>query len=186
MHRTALAIDTLDTPLGRYVLRASERGLTGIAPARSGETSRVDVSVAARRQLERARAALAAYFAGTRRSFDDLELAAEGTPFQQRVWAALARVPFGATLSYGELARRIDRAGAARAVGAANGHNPLAIVVPCHRIVGADGALTGYAHGVERKRWLLAHEATQATSKISCSASTRAHSRRRASAVTSI
>jgi methylated-DNA-[protein]-cysteine S-methyltransferase len=182
-----------ETPIGRYRLTASARGLTGLAPAaRSGSAPRPAAGPAARCHAERARSALVAYFAGTRRDLGDLPLdLARGTPFQQRVWRALRRVPCGATLSYGELARRLGSPGAARAVGTANARNPLAIVVPCHRIVGADGRLGGYAHGLERKRWLLAHEArgcppAQATSKSSCRDAPRAHSRRRASAADSI
>ena len=100
---------------------------------------------------------LAEYFAGERTEFD-LPLAAEGTPFQRRVWAALCDIPYGETISYGELARLVDRPEAARAVGAANGQNPIAIVVPCHRVIGADGSLTGYAGGLDAKRALLEHE----------------------------
>ncbi len=86
-------------------------------------------------------------------------MAPEGTPFQKQVWKALADVPFGETTTYGALAARLGKPpGASRAVGAANGANPLAIVVPCHRVIGADGSLTGYAGGLERKRWLLEHE----------------------------
>ncbi len=81
-----------------------------------------------------------------------------GTPFQLRVWAELRRIPFGQLTSYGELARRLGNPGAARAVGAANGRNPISIVVPCHRVVGANGSLTGFGGGIERKRWLLEHE----------------------------
>ena len=83
-----------------------------------------------------------------------MPIALHGTPFQQRVWRALAEIPFGATWSYGQLARHIDKAGAARAVGIANGANPLSILIPCHRVIGADGSLTGYGGGLDRKRWL--------------------------------
>jgi methylated-DNA-[protein]-cysteine S-methyltransferase len=100
---------------------------------------------------------LAAWFQGELRAFD-LPLAPEGTPFQQRVWTALRTIPYGATWSYLALARHLGSATLTRAVGAANGRNPLAILVPCHRVVGADGSLTGYAGGLDRKRWLLAHE----------------------------
>jgi methylated-DNA-[protein]-cysteine S-methyltransferase len=104
------------------------------------------------------RAQLAAYFAGTRRAFE-LALAPEGTAFQQDVWAALRAIPYGATTSYGELARSIGRPRAIRAVGAANGANPIAIVVPCHRVIGKDGTLTGYGGGLPRKQLLLGLEA---------------------------
>ncbi len=101
------------------------------------------------------------YFAGSRASFD-LPLAPGGTPFQRRVWAELARIPAGTTVTYAEIARRAGRPGAARAVGAAVGRNPVSIVVPCHRVVGSDGALTGYAGGIERKAFLLALEGAPA------------------------
>jgi len=104
---------------------------------------------------------LGEYFAGRRRSFD-LPLAPRGTEFQLIVWAALTRIPYGETLSYGELARRIGRPHASRAVGLANGANPLPIVVPCHRVIGADGSLTGFGGGLDTKRTLLALERSQA------------------------
>ena len=104
-----------------------------------------------------ARRQLTEYFAGDRHEFD-LELAPGGTPFQQAVWRALRTIPFGATCSYSDIARRIGRPTAVRAVGAANGRNPIAIVVPCHRVIGRSGALTGYAGGLDRKRRLLEHE----------------------------
>ena len=102
------------------------------------------------------------YFAGERTEFD-LELAPEGTPFQLDVWHQLTRIPYGETISYGELAKRVDRPGAARAVGAANGRNPIAIIVPCHRVIGADGSLTGFGGGIPWKRWLLNREQPQGT-----------------------
>jgi methylated-DNA-[protein]-cysteine S-methyltransferase len=98
------------------------------------------------------------YFAGELRALDDLPVAAAGTPFQARVWAELRRIPAGETRAYAEIADAIGASSAVRAVGAANGRNPVAIVVPCHRVVGRDGTLTGYAGGLWRKRWLLAHE----------------------------
>ncbi len=100
---------------------------------------------------------LAAWFAGERTGFD-LPLRPRGTPFQRDVWEALREIPYGETRSYGQIAARLRAPSAVRAVGAANGRNPLAIIVPCHRVIGASGALTGYAGGLERKRWLLAHE----------------------------
>lgn len=106
----------------------------------------------ARRQLE-------AYFAGDLKQFD-LPLAPAGTEFQQSVWRALIEIPYGETRSYGELARQLGSPKLNRAVGMANGRNPISIVIPCHRVIGADGSLTGYGGGVERKRWLLAHEAS--------------------------
>ena len=100
---------------------------------------------------------LRAYFDGALTEFD-LSLRMEGTAFQRSVWDALLEIPYGETASYGEIARRVGKPGAARAVGLANGQNPVAIIVPCHRVIGADGSLTGYGGGMERKRWLLAHE----------------------------
>ncbi len=105
---------------------------------------------------------LQAYFEGEAGALDGVAVATGGTPFQRAVWAALRTIPFGATLSYGELAIRLGRPGASRAVGLANGRNPVALVVPCHRVIGADGSLTGFAGGLHRKRWLLAHEARHA------------------------
>jgi methylated-DNA-[protein]-cysteine S-methyltransferase len=100
---------------------------------------------------------LAEYFAGQRTEFD-LPLEMAGTDFQRRVWAALRQIPYGETVSYGELARGLGKASASRAVGLANGKNPFAVVVPCHRVVGSDGSLTGYGGGLDRKRFLLALE----------------------------
>lgn len=104
------------------------------------------------------RSALSAYFAGHTDVLDGVSVATAGTDFQRSVWAALRRIPAGQTRSYGELATMLGKPGASRAVGLANGSNPIAIVVPCHRVIGANGTLTGYAGGVDRKRWLLAHE----------------------------
>ncbi len=101
---------------------------------------------------------LAEYFAGTRRDFD-LPLHGGGTPFQGRVWRALRAIPFGETRTYADIARVLGQPAATRAVGAANGRNPIGIIVPCHRVIGSDGTLTGYAGGLPIKRWLLAHEA---------------------------
>jgi methylated-DNA-[protein]-cysteine S-methyltransferase len=101
---------------------------------------------------------LAEYFAGDRTEFD-LELRMEGTPFQCKVWAALRDIPYGETESYGELAQRIGEPGSARAVGLSNGKNPVSIIVPCHRVIGSTGSLTGYGGGLERKQFLLAFEA---------------------------
>jgi methylated-DNA-[protein]-cysteine S-methyltransferase len=110
--------------------------------------------------LELAVAQLAEYFEGTRREFS-IPLAPRGTAFQEGVWRALVAIPFGETRSYGELASAIGRPRARRAVGAANGKNPIAIIVPCHRVIGADGSLTGYGGGMAAKRWLLDHERSQ-------------------------
>ena len=149
------------TPIGELLITSDGEGLTGVfmesdrsspRPAAAGGSDGDDPV------LRAAREQLAAYFAGALTAFD-LPLAARGTPFQERVWAALRGVPFGTTVSYGDIARRIGSPAAVRAVGAANGRNPLPIVVPCPRVVGADGSLTGFGGGVARKQWLLAHEA---------------------------
>jgi methylated-DNA-[protein]-cysteine S-methyltransferase len=104
--------------------------------------------------------AVARYFAGELRIIDDLPVATAGTPFQREVWQALRNIPCGATTSYGKLAATIGRPSAVRAVGLANGSNPIAVIVPCHRVIGSNGTLTGYGGGIERKRWLLNHEKT--------------------------
>jgi methylated-DNA-[protein]-cysteine S-methyltransferase len=107
---------------------------------------------------EAVRRALMAYFGGEARALDGLAWRAAGTAFQLTVWEALCAIPVGETLSYARLAERIGRPSAVRAVGLANGANPISLVVPCHRVIGADGSLTGYGGGLPRKRWLLAHE----------------------------
>jgi len=149
-----------ESPIGDLLLTSDGVALTGIymeshkgGPERDERWRRDDAS------LKPAREQLSAYFAGESRSFD-LPLAFRGTEFQRRVWDALRAVPFGETVSYGELARRIGAPRAVRAVGAAVGRNPISIVVPCHRIIGSDGGLTGYAGGLASKRWLLEHERT--------------------------
>ncbi|HWH42928.1 MAG TPA: methylated-DNA--[protein]-cysteine S-methyltransferase [Usitatibacter sp.] len=145
------------TPLGNAYVTLHGDALAGLyfegarhAPAIASDWERDDGHPAAKACAQQ----LAEYFAGTRDSFD-LPLAPRGTPFQQRVWAEIARVPFGATITYAQLAARAGAPEAMRAAGAATGRNPLTILVPCHRIVGSDGALTGYAGGLERKRRLL-------------------------------
>tara|TARA_R110002167_G_scaffold63058_6_gene177892 strand:- start:3132 stop:3656 length:525 start_codon:yes stop_codon:yes gene_type:complete len=110
------------------------------------------------RVTEAVRSAVEAWFAGDADALDGLTVKTAGTPFQTAVWAALRAIPAGQTRSYGQLAEAIGSPRAVRAVGLANGQNPIAVIVPCHRVIGANGTLTGYAGGVERKRWLLAHE----------------------------
>jgi methylated-DNA-[protein]-cysteine S-methyltransferase len=116
--------------------------------------------------LDRAARQLDEYFTRRRASFD-LPLAPRGTALQREVWAALAEIPIGETRTYADLARRVGRPSAARAVGAANGKNPLSIVIPCHRVIGASGALTGYAGGLDAKRWLLEHERGALPARVS-------------------
>lgn len=118
--------------------------------------------------FDRVRAQLAEYFAGARISFD-VPLLLEGTPFQVAVWEALIEIPLGSTASYGEIARQLGKPQAARAVGAANGLNPISIIVPCHRLVGADGSLTGYGWGIDRKRRLLELERQTRESRVEVS-----------------
>src|SRR5215472_10237744 len=155
-----------DSPLGPLRLVADEAGLREVAftgDASSSDAGEVDGrgpqprgasgGEHANPVLERAKAELAEYFAGSRTRFD-VPIAPEGTPFQREVWTALREIPFGETRSYGAIAKRIHRPSASRAVGAANGRNPLAIVVPCHRVIGSGGELVGYASGTERKAWL--------------------------------
>ena len=157
---TVVYFDCMPSPLGEMVLASDGDALSGAwfdgqrhqPPIGPAWQRRPDLPV-----LRRAAAELAEYFAGERIVFD-VPLAPVGTPFQRDVWRAIAGVPYGATIAYRELAARAGRPESIRAAGAATGRNPLSIIVPCHRIVGADGALTGYAGGLARKRTLLALE----------------------------
>jgi methylated-DNA-[protein]-cysteine S-methyltransferase len=150
--------DFYDSPQGRMLLVAEDDGLCGVYFDGQKYFPRIDGLKDARHALLRqARRELAEYFGGTRKRFET-PLAPEGTPFQKSVWKAISTVAFGETISYGELARRAGSAGSARAAGAATGRNPIGVIVPCHRIVGAGGSLTGYAGGLDRKRALLALE----------------------------
>ena len=161
---------TIDSPIGPLTLVATDGVLSAIYMAEhlhqpdpgtfgelapGGSAAATDGFAEATRQLRE-------YFDGERHDFD-LELAPRGTPFQQRVWAALRTIPYGRTKSYGQLAREIGLPHMTRAVGSATGRNPLSIVIPCHRLVGADGSLTGYAGGLPRKRYLLDLEAGRLT-----------------------
>ena len=141
----------ITSPIANWVIREEDGAIVAIEvtqePPRPPETPLLAEAV---RQLE-------AYFAGTLTCFD-LPLRMEGTTFRLRCWEALSTIPYGETISYGEQARRIGNPKAMRAVGGANHHNPVCIVVPCHRVIGADGSLTGYGGGVDVKRWLLEHE----------------------------
>jgi methylated-DNA-[protein]-cysteine S-methyltransferase len=153
------AYSYFESPIGRLLLTSDGTALTGLymEPSRKAQCTdgwAEDVTVA---PLSAAVRQLTEYFAGTRREFD-LPLRLQGTTFQTRVWRELTEIPYGQTWSYGQLAHRIDKPSASRAVGLANGRNPISILVPCHRVIGADGSLTGYGGGIERKRWLLAHE----------------------------
>jgi methylated-DNA-[protein]-cysteine S-methyltransferase len=152
---------TVSSPIGPLTLIATDHALTEIRFGADDDAPDAPDDARDHPIVAAAAAQLAAYFAGARRTFD-LPLAPTGTAFQRAVWRALGDVAYGQTTGYGALARALGRPTAARAVGAANGANPLPIVVPCHRVIGADGTLTGYAGGLTIKRWLLAHEAATA------------------------
>jgi methylated-DNA-[protein]-cysteine S-methyltransferase len=148
----------LDTPLGPLTLVGHDETLQQIRfPRPGGEPDIPEGSTACGSSLAAASKQLGEYFEGSRRVFE-LAVAPEGTPFQQTVWKALQDIPWGETRSYGAVSAAIGRAGAARAVGAANGRNPIPIVIPCHRVIGSDGSLTGFAGGLQIKRQLLALE----------------------------
>ena len=152
---------TVASPVGELTLIATDAGLSALLwPNDDPKRVRVGERVAAPEHpiLVRAELELRAYFAGERTSFT-VPLDASGTEFQKKAWAALLTIPYGETRSYGELARQIGNPKASRAVGAANGRNPISIIVPCHRAIASDGALTGFAGGLETKRHLLALEA---------------------------
>ena len=158
--RNIVYFDRVSSPLGEMVLASDGNALSGAWF--DGQRYQPQIGPAWQRQpdlpvLRRAAAELAEYFAGQCVAFD-VPLAPVGTPFQHDVWRAIAGVPYGATIAYRDLAARAGRPESIRAAGAATGRNPLSIIVPCHRIVGADGALTGYAGGLARKRALLALE----------------------------
>jgi len=150
----------MDSPIGPLTLVAVDGALTGVymneqrhLPKLPTECEHDDGGLV--HVVEQ----LSAYFDGTLTNFD-LPIELHGTDFQRRVWSALREIPYGETISYGELARWVGNPKASRAVGLANGRNPVSIVVPCHRVIGADGSLTGYGGGLERKVWLLEHEAS--------------------------
>ena len=152
--------DTMASPIGTLLLTGTKEGLTGVYMETGGTTAAVMSAVRDTKRFAEVKRQLQEYFDGTRREFD-LRLAPEGTDFQKLVWDGLRDIPYGTTVSYQELATRIGAGKAVRAVGAANGANPIPIIIPCHRVIGADGSLTGYGGGIERKRWLLDHESGQ-------------------------
>lgn len=161
MNSPIRAFSYCESPIGRLLLVAGERGLSQIwfdgqiAKAKLGPESREDQN--ALREVIRQ---LRAYFAGEVEAFN-LDLAPKGTSFQQKVWDELLKIPYGETISYGELARRIGNPSASRAVGLANGSNPIPIIIPCHRVIGSNGKLTGYGGGLPIKEKLLALEKRQ-------------------------
>lgn len=150
-------IDYFESPIGTLLIEASSQGLSRLIfveqPRQQASTNQI---------TERCKQQLQDYFAGRRRQFDmplDLDgLTKKSTDFQKSIWQRLLAIPFGTTRSYAELAKEINKPKAVRAVGAANGRNPISIILPCHRVIGSDGSLTGYAWGMQRKQWLLKHE----------------------------
>jgi len=165
--------DTMPSPIGRLLLTATDRGLSGVFMEQHKGGPQPEAGwVHDPTRLARARTQLERYFEGTLHEFD-LPLDLQGTAFQVEVWNALRRIPFGATQSYRDLATDIGRPNAVRAVGAANGRNPVSIIVPCHRVIGADGSLTGYGGGLPRKRFLLEHEARLAQFGLTSQAAMR-------------
>lgn len=148
----------IDSPIGRLLLAGNGRALSQLGfPSGKGAITPRPEWRPSDEIFGDVKGQLQAYFDGTLREFD-LPLNPQGTSFQRMVWRELTRIPFGATISYGELARRVDNPAASRAVGAANGRNPIPIIIPCHRVVGANGSLTGFGGGIETKKWLLASE----------------------------
>ena len=150
----------LESPIQQLTLTSDGESLIGLrmiehrhAPEMTSDWKLDDQA----KPFAKAKQQLAAYFRSELTEFD-LPLAIPGTPFQQNVWQELMRIPYGATISYGEMARRIGNPNGSRAVGAANGRNPISIIIPCHRLIGSTGKLTDYGGGLERKAWLLAHE----------------------------
>lgn len=149
----------VDSPIGPLLLTSDGKALTGLYtnPSRKAQSTDGWQEDAGIEPLAETARQLNEYFAGARREFD-LPLRLRGTGFQERVWGELRAIPYGTTWSYGQLAKRLGNPNASRAVGLANGQNPISILVPCHRVIGADGSLTGYGGGLECKHWLLTHE----------------------------
>ena len=162
-----ILIDTFDSPIGP--LTAAERGRRVCLLHFGPDGSEIDRlfdrwypgEPRARQALPATASVLRRYFEGDLAALDTVAVELNGTEFQKQVWQALRRIPHGTTISYAELARRVGTISAVRAVGSANGANPVAVIVPCHRVIGSDGSLTGYGGGLERKKWLLEHEGCQ-------------------------
>ncbi|HEX3851452.1 MAG TPA: methylated-DNA--[protein]-cysteine S-methyltransferase [Polyangiaceae bacterium] len=175
MNTVTFQIERFATPTGRMALISDAQGRVHALDWEDHDERmqrllgryyrNVTLSVRDATKESAARRALLAYFKGQLDALADIKVATSGTEFQNQVWSALRRIPLGQTLSYGALAKKIGRPAAVRAVGLANGANPIAIVVPCHRVIGANASLTGYGGGLERKRWLLEHEASAASRK---------------------
>lgn len=155
---TPIYYSYVDSPLGRMFVKGDGQFVTGLyMPQHKGWHGPDAAWQESAAPFAAVREQLGEYFAGERQAFD-VPLKLAGTPFQQRVWQELVRIPFGTTITYAQLAQRIGKPTASRAVGHANSRNPISILVPCHRVIGADGKLTGYAGGVDKKQWLLAWE----------------------------
>ena len=151
----------MESPVGRLLIAGDAAGVRRILFAEGRREVQPETGWSENAEaLSEVIRQLRAYFAGVLREFR-LPLAPEGTPFQRRVWQELLKIPYGSTISYGELARRLGNPSASRAVGLANGANPISIVVPCHRVIGSNGRLTGYGGGLKNKAWLLALERGQ-------------------------
>ncbi len=165
----AFNLDRLETPIGTALLATDAEGALRAldwadCEARMRELLRLHYGAVILREARaprEIRAALSAYFKGNLDALGSIRWRVAGTPFQRKVWTALGRIPPGTTSSYGALAKQLGRPRAVRAVGHANGANPLSVVIPCHRLIGADGALVKYGGGLERKRWLLRHEGVE-------------------------
>ena len=156
-----IVYDAVQTPIDRLVVASDGSAIVGVWMANAEPDDRGWADRCGTDSLiDEARRQLVAYFAGRLRAFD-LPLVPNGTDFQRRVWNALREIPFGTTISYAALARRVSNAAAVRAVGAANGRNPIPIIIPCHRVIGSSGSLTGFGGGLVRKQWLLRHEGAQ-------------------------
>lgn len=165
--RNVRIYDIVESPIGQLLLLGDGESLCGLAMQQGDEPHIIQPGWKHSSDAFRVvRAHLGEYFAGERRTFE-LPLRLSGTPFQQRAWQVLLQIPYGTTRTYAEQARSIGRPAAARAVGAANARNPIPIIIPCHRVIGHDGRLTGFGGGFERKNYLLAHEA-RVGSVLSC------------------
>jgi len=161
-----LRYTSVDSPIGELLLIGDDHALHGLYMQEGRKPMRIASSwKPSRAPFASVQRQLSEYFAGQRIAFD-VPLGMNGNPFERRVWQALLEIPYGETVSYGEIARRVGQPSAARAVGLANGRNPIAVIVPCHRVIGADGSLTGYGGGLERKRLLLELENGQSRMRL--------------------
>lgn len=168
---TKLYWDTYGSPIGTIFLAWTEKGLKTVnflqdlSPEQILEKFKLDYDKISQSKNSQAVQQLNEYFQGKRKEFS-FSYDLNGTPFQQRVWKALTQIPFGSTSSYGDIAKKVGSPGASRAVGSANNKNPIGIIIPCHRVIGANGDLVGYASGLDRKKWLLDFEAKDKQTKL--------------------